>query len=263
MAGFALAPGGSTLSLLWTTCGTGLCVASANAINQWIETPYDAQMQRTRNRVLVRHSLTPTRAFLFGLSSGVAGCSILACFVNPITAVMGGLNIVLYTMVYTPMKRTTIANTWAGAVVGAIPPMMGWTAVTGMLDPGAWLIGFLLYAWQFPHFNALAWNLRPDYSKAGYRMMAVTHPQLNTRVALRYALLMFPLSASCTYFGLTSLYFLGTSSCINGYMAWCAYRFWKDPNEKTARTLFFSSLVHLPVFLALMIVHKENNEQTQ
>lgn len=230
MAGYAIAPGeSSVVTLIATTVGTGLCIGSANAINQWIETPYDAQMLRTRNRVLGRRALSQAHAFGFGALTGLTGVSILAACVNPITAILGAANIVLYTCIYTPMKRTSIANTWAGAVVGAIPPMMGYTAVTGTLaDPGAWVLGGLLYAWQFPHFNALAWNLRADYSKAGYRMMAVTDPKLNARVSLRYSLAMFPLCAAVPYLGLTSWWFAADSTVINAAMAYGAYRFWRS-----------------------------------
>jgi protoheme IX farnesyltransferase len=230
MAGYAIAPGeSSVMTLVATTVGTGLCIGSANAINQWIETPYDAQMLRTRNRVLGRRALSQVHAFGFGALTGVTGVGILASCVNPITAALGAANILLYTCVYTPMKRTSIANTWAGAVVGAIPPMMGYTAVTNSLaDPGVWVLGGLLYAWQFPHFNALAWGLRPDYSKAGYRMMAVTDPKLNARVSLRYSLMMFPLSIAVPYLGLTSWWFALDSSVVNGVMAWGAYKFWRN-----------------------------------
>jgi hypothetical protein len=121
MAGYALAPGAASISnLLWTTVGTGLCVASANSINQWTEIPYDSQMARTRNRVLVRHSMTPAHAFLFGGISGIAGTALLAT-VSPVSAALGCANIFLYTCVYTPMKRTSIYNTWPGAIVGICP----------------------------------------------------------------------------------------------------------------------------------------------
>eukprot|EP00842_Homolaphlyctis_polyrhiza_P004763 jgi/Hompol1/5288/HPOL_002649-RA len=243
MAGYAMAPGAtSVVTLLSTMVGTGLCVASANAINQWTEAPYDAQMARTRTRVLVRHALSPAHAFLAGALAGVGGVGILAAAVGPLAAALGGINILIYTCIYTPMKRTSIANTWAGAVVGAIPPMIGWAACTGGLEPGAWILAGILYAWQFPHFNALSWNLRPDYSKAGYRMMSVTDPALNSRVSLRYALALFPLSYAACYWDLTSWWFLIDSSLVNGYMAWCAYVFWRRSNDKSARTLFFSSL---------------------
>lgn len=228
MAGYAMAPGAIDVSsLLYTTVGTTLCISSANAFNQWIEIPYDAQMLRTRNRVLGRRALSPAHAFGFGTLTGISGVTMLATMVNPLTAALGGLNIFLYAGLYTPMKRASIANTWVGAVVGGIPPMMGWAAVTNSLDPGAWVLGALLYAWQFPHFNSLAWNLRADYSKAGYRMMSVTDPKLNARVSLRYTLAMFPLCWALPYLDLTSWLFAVDSTLINGALLYGAVKFWR------------------------------------
>ena len=169
MCGYAMAPMATDLTCLFaTTVGTGLCVASANTFNQLMEAPYDAQMLRTQNRVLVRKVISPIHAASFGTITGILGVGTLFTMVNPLTAILGASNIVLYTCIYTPMKRVSIINTWIGSVVGAIPPMMGWTACTNSLDIGAWLLGSILYAWQFPHFNSLAWNMRSDYVKAGY-----------------------------------------------------------------------------------------------
>ncbi|KAI9298905.1 protoheme IX farnesyltransferase [Neoconidiobolus thromboides FSU 785] len=261
MCGYAAAPGAAELStLLYTTVGTGLCISSANSLNQWVEIPYDAQMSRTRNRVLVKHALTPQHAFTFGITSGILGVTTLYQLVNPTVAALGLANIFLYTSVYTPLKRYSIINTWVGAVVGAIPPMMGWAASTGDLGVGSWLLAASLYAWQFPHFNSLAWNLRSDYSKAGYQMMAVTDPNLNARVSLRYALALIPISIAFPAFGITTWWFALDSNIINIYMAVKAYSFWSRPNDKFARSLFFASLIHLPIFFALMLLHKSGDE---
>jgi len=259
MCGYALAPGATNvIELLSTTIGTGLCTASANAINQWIEAPFDAQMSRTRNRVLVRHMISPLHAFTFGTISGITGVTILFTAVNPIAASLAALNIFLYTAVYTPMKRTSIANTWVGSLVGAIPPMIGWAACTGSLDMGAWLLGSVLFAWQFPHFNGLSWNLRSDYSNAGYHMMAATNPALTARVALRYSLLMIPISFGFPWLNLTTWYFLLDSNLVNAALIYGAIKFWKSPSDKSARELFFGSLIHLPAFLALLMLHKRD-----
>ncbi|CAG8577308.1 16678_t:CDS:1, partial [Funneliformis mosseae] len=259
MCGYAMAPMATDLTCLFaTTAGTGLCIASANTFNQLMESSYDAQMSRTRNRVLVRKVISPLHATSFGTITGITGVGILSTMVNPLTAILGLSNILLYTCIYTPMKRVSIVNTWVGSVVGAIPPMMGWAACTNSLDLGAWILGSILYAWQFPHFNALAWNMRNDYAKAGYRMMVVKNPSLNSRVSLRYSLLLFPLSYIIPYIGMTSWWFALDSTIINSGLLWGAFRFWRNSNDKTARDLFFGSLVHLPVILALMMAHKKN-----
>ncbi|KAJ1910455.1 Protoheme IX farnesyltransferase, mitochondrial [Tieghemiomyces parasiticus] len=258
MCGYAVAPGPMDLfTLFYTTVGTGLCVGSANAFNQWIEVPYDGQMMRTRNRVLVRGALTPLHAFTTGTVSGLAGVTLLYTCVNPLTAALGAANLILYSFVYTGLKRISIVNTWVGAIVGALPPMMGWTACLNSLDPGAWLLGAVLYAWQFPHFNALSWPLRKDYSRAGYRMTVVANPALNARVSLRYSILLAPLSVLFPYFDVTTWWFALDSMPVNLYMIYTAYRFWRESSDKTYRPLFFASLVHLPVYLLLLLFHKK------
>ncbi|KAF9382971.1 Protoheme IX farnesyltransferase, mitochondrial [Podila verticillata] len=257
MAGYAMTPMGASLPTLFAlTAGTALCITSANAYNQFVEPPYDAQMSRTRNRILVRKAVSPLHAWSFATLTGLGGTALLAAAVNPLTAVLGAANLVLYAGVYTPMKRMSIANTWVGAVVGAIPPMMGWAACTNGLEPEAWLLGLLLYAWQFPHFNSLAWNLRADYSKAGYRMMAVTDPKLNARVSLRYTLALIPLVTLAPYLEMTSWWFAVDGNIVNGIMLAGAANFWRKRDDKTARQLFFGSLIYLPVVLALMMFHK-------
>lgn len=167
-----MAPAPFDLStFIMLSAGTAFLSGSANSINQFFETPFDAQMSRTKNRVLVKGFLTPLHAMGFATASAASGLLLLSCGVNGLTAALGFSNLVLYTMIYTPMKRYSILNTWVGSCVGAIPPLMGWAGCAGELGTGAWILAGLLYAWQFPHFNALSWNLRPDYSRAGYRMM--------------------------------------------------------------------------------------------
>ena len=136
---------------------------------------------------------------------------------------------------------------------------MGWAACTGGLEVGAWLLGAILYAWQFPHFNALSWRLKEDYAKAGYRMMSVLDPALNARVSLRYSLAMIPISWACVAVGMASPAFLLTSTAVNGVLAYRAVQFWRQSCDQSARGLFFASLWHLPVLLALLMVHKQSD----
>ncbi|KAF9186953.1 Protoheme IX farnesyltransferase, mitochondrial [Haplosporangium sp. Z 767] len=261
MSGYAMTTAATSLPTLFSlTVGTALCITSANAYNQFVEPPYDAQMSRTRNRVLVRKAVSPLHAWSFATATGLAGVGLLAAAVNPLTAALGAANLVLYAGVYTPMKRMSIANTWVGSIVGAIPPMMGWVACTNSLDPEAWLLGALLFAWQFPHFNSLAWNLRADYSKAGYRMMAVTNPKLNARVSLRYTLALIPLVTLAPYLDMTSWWFAVDGNIVNAVMLAGAANFWRKRDDKSARQLFFGSLIYLPVVLALMMFHKKGKD---
>ncbi|XP_055222889.1 protoheme IX farnesyltransferase, mitochondrial isoform X2 [Gorilla gorilla gorilla] len=136
-AGFALAPGPFDWPcFLLTSVGTGLASCAANSINQFFEVPFDSNMNRTKNRPLVRGQISPLLAVSFATCCAVPGVAILTLGVNPLTGALGLFNIFLYTCCYTPLKRISIANTWVGAVVGAIPPVMGWTAATGSLDAG-------------------------------------------------------------------------------------------------------------------------------
>ncbi|WFD00307.1 heme o synthase [Malassezia yamatoensis] len=263
MMGYALCPAAlcvptalpSVIRLLALAGGMTLCSASANALNQIIEAPYDAQMARTKARPLPRRAIVPAHAFAMASASAVTGVAILASLVNPLTAALGAANIVLYSFIYTPMKRMSIVNTWVGAIVGGIPPLMGWASCTGTLnhwtDAAGWILGAILYAWQFPHFNALAHVTGNEYARGGYRMMAVTNPPLNQRVAVRYALLLIPLcSIALPMTQTVEPLAYGILSLIpNLGLTWAALRFYRKPSEATARFCFRLSLVHLPAVM--------------
>ncbi|KAJ1021142.1 hypothetical protein NDA16_003928 [Ustilago loliicola] len=245
MAGYALCPASLTVAvaspvttLLALTVGMALCSAAANTLNQLVEAPYDAQMPRTRNRPLPSRAVTPLHAFSFASTCAVTGVGVLATMVNPLTAVLGAANVVLYSFTYTPLKRVSIANTWIGAVVGALAPLMGWAACTGTLshyhDLGGWSLAALLFAWQFPHFNSLAHTLRAEYARGGYRMMAVTNPALNRRVSLRYAVALLPI---CTVMmplsGIVSpIAYAVLSTPLNGLLAHAAWKFYRQGTVK-------------------------------
>uniref|UniRef100_A0A336M9Y1 Protoheme IX farnesyltransferase, mitochondrial n=1 Tax=Culicoides sonorensis TaxID=179676 RepID=A0A336M9Y1_CULSO len=258
MAGYAVAPASfDPTTFLMCSVGTGLLSGAANSINQFFEVPFDAQMSRTKNRVLVKGFLTPLHAVGFATVAGISGISLLYYGCNGLTAALGATNLVLYTLIYTPMKRYSILNTWVGSVVGAIPPMMGWAACAGDLGPGAWILAGLLYAWQFPHFNALSWNLRPDYSRAGYRMMAVTDPALCRRVALRYTAIITGLSLAAPYFDVTNHWFALETLPLNGYFTYLAWKFYQNSDSGSSRKLFRFSLLHLPLLMILFLVNKK------
>ena len=258
MGGYAVASAPfDPATFIMASIGTGLTSCAANSINQYLEVPFDSQMSRTKNRVLVQGKLSPLHSVGFAAVTASVGISALYYGCNPLTALLGASNLVLYTMIYTPMKRVSILNTWIGSVVGAMPPLMGWAACTGQLEPAAWVMAGLLYAWQFPHFNALSWNLRPDYSRAGYRMMAVTNPGLCRRVALRYTGVIFALSCSAPYLELTNMWFALESAPLNAYFAYLAYQFYKNSDSSSSRKLFRFSLIHLPALMLLLLVNKK------
>ncbi|XP_041671629.1 protoheme IX farnesyltransferase, mitochondrial [Cheilinus undulatus] len=257
-AGYAMAPVPfDPIIFFASSLGTGLASCTANSINQYFEVPFDSNMNRTKNRPLVRGQISPLHAVCFAVACGVPGVTLLTLAVNPLTGFLGALNIFLYTCCYTPLKRISITNTWVGAVVGAIPPVMGWTAATGCLEPGALLLGGFLYSWQFPHFNALSWNLREDYSRGGYRMMSVTHPGMCKRVALRHSVGLIGLSTLAPLLDVTTWTFPVISLPINVYISYLAFRFYRKGDRSSARKLFFCSLWHLPMLLLLALTCKK------
>lgn len=276
---YAISPYAASVSqLLCLTVGTTLCSASANAINMGREPEFDRQMIRTQARPVVRGLITPPQAYRFAAIVGTLGTSILYLGVNPTVAVLGATNIALYAWLYTSMKRKHIINTWVGALVGAIPPLMGWAAASPLSHPGAWCVAGLLYAWQFPHFNTLSHNIRNEYKNAGYVMTAWKNPLLNARVALRYSLLMFPICFAFSYFDITDWYYQIDSGIINAWMSFWAFKFfWQQKKNYSgevfndtaklnkglavanvfARKTFLTSVLHLPAVLILAILHKK------
>lgn len=266
----------SPLTLLFLTTGTALCSASANALNMLYEPDTDSKMTRTRNRPLVRKLISSRNAALFAILGGAVGVGALYFGVNPTVSFLGLANIVLYAGVYTPLKRVTAFNTWVGAVVGGIPPLMGWAAAAGEAATkdgswrelllasdgssiGGWLLATLLFAWQFPHFMALSWPIREEYKAAGLRMLAWTNSARNSRVALRYSLIFIPICVSLCAAGVTEWSFAVTSLPVNLWLAREAVRFWKhDGHKGSARGLFWASVWHLPVVLMLAMLQKKD-----
>uniref|UniRef100_A0A0N5A1U7 Protoheme IX farnesyltransferase, mitochondrial n=1 Tax=Parastrongyloides trichosuri TaxID=131310 RepID=A0A0N5A1U7_PARTI len=245
------------------TClvGTSLMSCSANAFNQMLESPYDSQMKRTQNRLLVTNKISPFHAFSFANICALTGGSLLYFGCNPLTAFLGLLNIGLYAGIYTPMKRHHIGSTWMGAIVGAIPPVMGYVAVSGQLDLAAFVLAAVQYSWQFPHFNGLSWNLRADYSRAGYRVMCVTDEKLCRKTTLRHSLALLGIcSIAAPLSGLTSYTFAIDSLPLNIAMCYFGYKFYKTPDAKTSRNLFKYSLLYLPLIMILMVISRQDNK---
>ncbi|KAJ9312446.1 hypothetical protein DTO271D3_7307 [Paecilomyces variotii] len=264
----------STLTFLYLTTGTFLSCSSANTWNMYFEPQYDARMSRTRNRPLVRGLLSKRAAFLFAIGTAATGLTLLYVGTNPTVAALSAANIVLYGFIYTPLKRLHVINTWVGAIVGGIPPLMGWVAAAGQTattghdtwrdmlfgenSAGGWLLAALLFAWQFPHFNALSHTIREEYKAAGYKMMAWVNPARNGRVALRYSVLMFPISIGLWWVGVVDKGFLVSSSLANGWLVREAYRFMKHEGAKgTARGLFWASVWQLPILMVGALVTKK------
>ena len=163
--------------LVNTLAGTGLVAAGASALNQLLEKDSDALMRRTENRPLPSGRLQPVEVLVFGVILSVIGLGYLAWTMpHRLGVLVAGATLVSYVLLYTPLKRHTTLNTLIGAVPGALPPVIGWTAVTGTLDEGVMVLFLIVFLWQVPHFLAIAWIYREDYARAGLRMLPVVDP---------------------------------------------------------------------------------------
>lgn len=263
----------SVQELIFLTSGTAFCSGSANAFNMAREPDFDKKMIRTANRPIVKGLIKSINAYSFGIFTGTIGVMLLYFGVNSIVSVLGLFNIILYSWIYTSLKRYSILNTWVGAIVGSIPPLMGWAASSLLSMPSAWCLAGILYAWQFPHFNSLSHKLANQYKKAGFFMTSFVNPLLNARVSFTYSLMLFPLCFGLYYFKTTDIFFLIDSSIINGRLSFLAYQFWKiikEINSKStkkkdfklidikARKLFWFSIWHLPLIFILAMIHKKD-----
>lgn len=263
-AGFVAAGGPLSEQAVVAGCcvaGTALCSSSAAAWNQILERDRDAKMKRTQQRPLVTGKLTVTEASLAATLWGAAGTSLLALGTDPVTTALGLSNIGLYAGLYTYMKPRSIYNTWIGAMVGAIPPVMGWTAATGgsILDLDAMILGTTLYLWQMPHFFALSYMHRVDYKRGGFAMLPVLEAdgEKTSWVILRYAgyLSMVPIVA--TFAGVTSSMFAFEGIALNSYALYVAHKFRQERTNANARKVFLTSLWYLPTWLMLFLLHSK------
>lgn len=243
-----------------TAFGTLLCSSSAAALNQFLETPFDSQMKRTAARPIVIGQVSPLETVIFATITGLTGVTLLATCVNYLTAILGASNLLLYSFVYTPLKRSNVANTWIGSIVGSIPPLMGTTAILGYVDFNAAMLAAILFSWQFPHFNALSWNLRHEYARAGYRMMSVVDPDLCKRVALRHSNLLFLYTCLLPVYGSTSYLFTLIALPLNVQFIRLSYLFYKQADSSSSRKLFRFSLIYLPSILVLLLLTQKQGQ---
>jgi len=246
----------SLWSLLPALVGTALVAASASALNQWLERRSDTLMTRTVDRPLPAGRLSGGEVLWFGGVTIVGGLTLLVWHVNLLTAALGLLTWVLYVGVYTPLKSRTPANTAVGAIAGALPVLMGWTAVGAPLGLGAATLFLIVYLWQFPHFMAIAWLYREEYGRAGMRMLPVVDPSGRRAAfqAIASALVLLPVSLlPASLLGAGPLYVSGAILLGLGQLAAAAW-FARQLDRAAARGLLRASLVYLPAMLALWMM---------
>ena len=238
--------------------GTALVASGAAALNQLLERDYDARMRRTQDRPLPTGRLQPQTVLIVGAVSAVCGLVYLARAVNPTSSFVAALSFVCYLAVYTPLKRITWLNTLAGAVPGALPPLIGWTAARGEVTSEGLALFAIQAFWQLPHFMAIAWIYREEYARAGFKMLPVVDPEgrRTGRQALIHTLALLPATLCPFLFNLAGPVYLFSSLILGLGFAWLAIRFCRQRTIPRARQLFYASLVYLPLLLTVMVLDK-------
>ena len=259
MAGFALGvkDSWSWLLLAATVTGTALSAAGAAALNQWWEREFDARMKRTRERPLPAGRMAASDALLTGVGLSLSGVLCLALFANVLAAALAAATIASYIFVYTPLKRVTTLNTIVGAVPGALPPLIGWTAARGSVNAEGVTLFAILFLWQMPHFLAIAWLYRSDYAQAGFRMLSENDETgaVTGRQAFIYALALLAVSLlPSVFFAYSALYFYGALLLGAGFASVAANFAVSGGSVPAARWLFLASIAYLPFLLALMVL---------
>ncbi len=254
--GYVLASGTTIdrAGLMHAFVGITLVAVSSSVLNQFLERDTDRRMDRTRNRPMVAGRVAPVEGLVFGLATGLMGTIYLAVFVNLQTAVLGVLTLVTYVGIYTPLKRTSSYCTTVGAIPGALPPVLGWSAAGGALDSGAAALFAILFLWQFPHFLAIGWLYRSQYERAGLKMLPAcwANRNLTGALAVLYALALLPVSLLPSLVDMAgSAYFAGAIVLGIGYLV-CAIMFMISETRASARRLLWTSLLYLPLLLTIL-----------
>ncbi len=240
----------SLLLLIHTLIGTALVAAGTNALNQYVERDDDAKMHRTRLRPLPDGRMSPREALRFAVAISIIGTAYLAFAVNLLTALLGAFTLITYIFVYTPLKRVSPICTLIGAIPGAVPPLMGWTAATGTLSRGGWIAFAIVFLWQLPHFMAISWIYREDYGRAGFAMLSVrdTDGSATARQALFYSAALLIVSAFAFAHARVAAVFAAA------ILLTASLAFLRQRTPRSARRLFMTSNVYLIVAMTLLAV---------
>ena len=245
----------NALALLHTLIGTALVAAGTNALNQYVERDLDAMMKRTRRRPLPAGRITPRAALLFSTAVAIAGTLYLGFLVNWLTALLGAFTLTSYIFVYTPLKRVSTICTAIGAIPGAIPPLMGFTAATGALGLAGWIAFGVLFFWQLPHFMAISWMYREDYGRAGFAMLSVIDEKGKAvgRQAILYSVALLAVSVAPYFFGMAGLLYLAVATLAGLWIFMASLMFSARRDPAPARALFMSSNIYLLTMMLLFV----------
>lgn len=244
-----------SFDLLWLFVAGFLVTASANAINEILEKEYDAMMKRTQNRPLPAQRMSDTEAWLFAGLTGVIGLILLWYVFNQTAALLGAISIISYAFVYTPLKRIHPISVFVGAIPGALPPLIGYIAYTGVFNEEALLLFAFQFLWQFPHFWAIAWLAFEDYKVAGYKLLPTGKKDLSVPIqSIFFIVLLAGLSILPYMMGNLSIW-----GCVISFIASIAYlipaiKLLRTREDKDARALMFASFLYLPIVFTALIL---------
>ncbi len=249
--------------IVWTQLGWlilgGLSITGAsNAINQIIEKDFDKLMNRTAKRPLPDNRMSVTSAAIFAGILGILGISILWFCLNPLAGFLGTLALLSYAFIYTPLKRVSPIAVFVGAIPGALPPMIGWVAATGMIQLEALILFSIQFIWQFPHFWSIAWVCDKDYRKAGFRMLPSAEGKGRSTAlqTVLYALLLIPISLLPAKMGLTGIYSAVIVGVCGLFFLYQSIHLYRKCTDKAASKLMFGSFLYLPVVLLALVIDK-------
>jgi heme o synthase len=245
-------------ALFHVVFGTAAAAGGAAALNQWWERKLDALMRRTRMRPVPAGRMRPAEALALGLVLSIFGVGYLAITCNALSATLAAVTILIYIFGYTPLKRASTANTLVGAVPGAIPPMIGWAAARGAIEAGAWSLFAILLLWQLPHFFAIAWMYRDDYSRAGFRMISSDDRsgERSASQSVFFSILLLVIAGLPAFVGVVTTLYLPVELVLGALFIAVAMRFLRMRTAGTARLLFITSIVYLPLLLGALVLTK-------
>jgi protoheme IX farnesyltransferase len=259
-AGFALGSRGTVnyAAMISAMVGIGLLSSGIATLNQYMERDLDALMRRTANRPLPCGKLSPWEALTFGIGLTVIAEVYLALLVNPLSALLGLTVIAGYLFAYTPLKTKTSLSTMVGAFPGAVPPLIGWAAARGSIDLEAWVLFAILFLWQFPHFLAIAWMYREDYSRAGILMLPVVEPdgRVTAQQIVVYTVLLLPVSLLPAAMGLSGKAYLYGAIILGLLFLYSSLRAAFSKSKQEARRLLLASVIYLPLLFILMVLDR-------
>lgn len=247
------------LLLLHTLIGTALTAASAGTLNQYIERRHDAKMRRTADRPLPAGRIAPSEALVFAVALGTAGVLYLLLLVNPLTATLGAFTLLSYAFIYTPLKRLSTLNTIVGAIPGAIPAVMGWTAARNAVSVEAIALFAIMFIWQIPHFLAIAILYRDDYRAGGFKMLPCIeddHLISTGRHIILYCLTLIPVSLIPAFIHLSGVVYFAAAVILGLIFLGFGLRATATKTRFDARRLFFASIIYLPLLFAFMMINR-------